>query len=157
RRVEIDCPEDCVYLAGAHAGAWDGRETERKRDLRRVAPQVHALGSGQAQLFFLALVGITALRSRRSDLTDVLLLEALTALRKTTGTRLGGILYEHAPDHPGALGLVHELSQVFEARGADGSPRAPDDRDLLAVLEALEKGLAATLGERAGSTAFLDS
>jgi hypothetical protein len=28
RRVEIDCPEDCVYLEGGHAGAWEGRETE---------------------------------------------------------------------------------------------------------------------------------
>lgn len=157
RRVEIDCPEDCVYLGGAHAGAWDGRETERKRDLRRVAHQVQALSPGQAQLFFLVLVGVTGLRARRSDLTDLLLLEAITALRKTTETRLGGILYEHAPDDPTARGLVLDLRQMFEARAADGTATAPDDRDLQPVLGALEGSLAATLLERSGDTAFLDT
>jgi hypothetical protein len=157
RRVEIDCPEDCVYLGGAHAGAWEGRETERKRDLRRVAPQVQGLSREQAELFFLALLGISGLRGRRDGLDDALLLEAVSALRKTTQTRRSGILYEHAPEDSRARGLVLDLRQMFEARQKDGSTAAPDDRDLLAVLGALEKALAATLLEGAGATAFLDT
>jgi hypothetical protein len=157
RRVEIDCPEDCVYLGGAHAGAWDGRETERKRDLRRVAHHLQALSPVQAQLFLLALVGITGLRARRGELSDALLLEAVSALRKTTDTRLGGILYDHAPTDPRAQGLVLDLRRMFEAKGADQAATAPDDRDLQPVLLALERSLAATLSEQEGEAAFLDT
>jgi hypothetical protein len=46
---------------------------------------------------------------------------------------------------------------MFEAKAADGSTASPDDRDLLAVLGALEASLGATLLERAGATAFLDT
>jgi hypothetical protein len=157
RRVEIECPEDCVYLAGGHAGGWDGRETEKKRDLRRIAFQVQGLPREQAEIFFLALLGISGLRAGRSGLDDALLLEAVSALRKTTETRQSGILYEHAPRDPRAQGLVVELRQMFEAKSRDGSAAAPADRDLLAVLGALEGSLRATLLERAGATAFLDT
>ena len=78
RRIEIDCPEDCVWL-GAHAGAWEGRATERTRDLRRLAPHLERLSDAQARLLFLSLVGVTALRGRRRDLDDELLLEATAA------------------------------------------------------------------------------
>src|SRR5882672_2658703 len=87
RRVEIDCPDDCTWLGG-HAGAWEGRETERTRDLRRLAPRLEPLSDPQARLFFLSLVGLTALRARRPELGDALLLEAVAALRKTV--RPGG-------------------------------------------------------------------
>lgn len=157
RRVEIDCPEDCVYLGGVHAGAWEGRETERKRDLRRVAAQVQGLDRPQAELFFLAIVGLAGLRARRSDLDDRLLSEAVSALRKTAETRKSGLVYEHAPDDPRARGLVLDLRRLFEAKAADGSTTTPDDRDLLPVLAGLEASLAATLHEQAGPTAFLDS
>ena len=157
RRVEIDCPEDCVYLDGAHAGSWEGRETERKRDLRRVAFHVQDLRREQAEIFFLALVGISGLRARRHDLDDALLLEAVSALRKTTETRQSGILYDHAPADSRARGLVLDLRQMFEANAKDGTATAPADRDLLPVLGALEAGLRATLLERAGATAFLDT
>jgi hypothetical protein len=157
RRVEIHCPEDCAYLDGAHAGAWEGRETEKKRDLRRVALHAQGLTREQAELFFLALLGVSGLRGRRSDLDDALLLEAASALRKTTETRRSGIVYEHAPADPRARGLVVELREMFEARAKDGTTTAPDDGDLLAVLRALEGGLAATLQERGGPTDFLDS
>jgi len=157
RRVEIDCPEDCAYLGGAHAGAWEGRETERKRDLRRVAAQVQALNRKQAELFFLTIVGLAGLRARRSDLDDRLLAEAVSALRKTAETRQSGLLYEHAPEDPRARGLVLDLRRLFEAKAADGATAAPDDRDLLPVLAGLEASLAGTLHEQAGPTAFLDS
>ena len=157
RRVEIDCPEDCPYLDGVHAGAWEGRETERKRDLRRVAPQLQPLARAQAELFFLALVGLAGLRARRPELDDALLLEAVAALRKTAETRQSGLVYEHAPADARARGLVLDVRQMFEARAGDGSATAPDDRDLLAVLAALEASLRGTLQERAGASAFLDT
>ena len=155
RRIEIDCPEGCVWL-GAHAGAWEGRETERTRDLRRLAPHLEGLSDPQARLLFLSLVGVTALRGRRA-LDDELLLEATAALRKTVETREKGILYEHPAEDLRAQGLVPELRCLFEAKDDQGIARAPADKDLLAVLRALEGVLGDVAREGAGPAAFLDT
>ena len=155
RRIEIDCPGDCVWL-GAHAGAWEGRETERTRDLRRLAPHLEGLSDPQARLLFLSLVGVTALRGRRA-LDDELLLEATAALRKTVETREKGILYEHPAEDLRAQGLVPELRCLFEAKDDQGIARAPADKDLLAVLRALEGALGDVAREGAGSATFLDT
>lgn len=157
RLVEIDCPPDCVYLTGAHAPAWEGRETERNRDLRRVAPHIQSLAHERAQLFFLALAGVNALRARRRDLDDRLLAQAVEALRKTVETRARGILYEHPAGDVRAQGLVLDLRGLFEAKDAEGRVATPDDRDLLPVLTALESSVTETLRESAGPTAFLDT
>src|SRR6185503_13727090 len=93
RLVEIDCPRDCAFLTGAHAGAWDGRETERARDQRRLAPSLEGLSDAQAQLLLLAVVGLDRLRSERRELEDRLAQQAVAALRKTVETRGHGILY----------------------------------------------------------------
>jgi hypothetical protein len=157
RRVEVDCPSDCAYLTGSHAPAWEGRETERRRDARRLAPFLQDLTDVQARLFFLALSGIGALRARRRDLDDRLLGQAVTALRKTVETRARGVLYDHQADDARAQGLVVELRQMFEAQDESGRPVAPEDRDLLAVLQALDRSIAATLGDGDGPVAFLDT
>jgi hypothetical protein len=157
RRVEIACPSDCVWLDGAHDAGWEGRETERRRDARRLGPHLQRLSREQADLFFLALVGLGALRARRRDLDDALLSAAVSALRKTVDTRQRGILYDHQAEDLRAQGLVLELRGLFEARGEEGRPVAPDDRDLAPVLAALEGALADTRREDGGRTAFLDT
>jgi hypothetical protein len=154
--VEIACPEDCVWLGG-HAAGWDGRETEHTRDVRRLAPHLQGLTEGQARLFFLALVGLTGLRGRRPDLGDHLLHEAVVALRKTVETRERGILYEHRAEDLRAQGLVPEIRAIFETRDEGGAARAPDDRDLVAVLRSLQGALEECLREHAGRAAFLET
>ncbi len=72
-----------MYLSGAHAAAWEGRETERRRDARLLAPHMEGLGPAQAELLLFAVVGLTGIWARRRDLDDRLLLQAVTALRKT--------------------------------------------------------------------------
>ena len=146
RRVEIACPDDCVWL-GAHAAAWDGRETEHARDVRRLAPHLQGLTEAQARLFFFALVGTTGLRARRPELTDRLLHEAVEALAKTVETRERGILYEHPADDLRAQSLVHEIRSMFEAKDESGTPRAPQDRDLLPVLKSLHSAIGECLRE----------
>jgi hypothetical protein len=157
RRVEIDCPDDCVYLTGEHAAGWEGRETERRRDMKRVAPFVGTLSEVQSRLFFLTLVGLVGLRARRRDLDDALLAQAVVALRKTVETRAHGVLYDHQAEDARAQGLVVELRELFSAKDEDGRALAPDDRDLLAMLGALEHALAFTMHEQAGGVAFLDT
>jgi hypothetical protein len=157
RRVEIDCPSDCVWLEGAHAPGWDGRETERRRDARRFGPYLQRLNREQTDLFFLSLVGLTALRGRRRDLDDALLSAAVAALRKTVETRQRGILYEHQAEDLRAQGLILELRELFEARGEDDGKVEPVDRDLGPVLAALDDVLADFRRGREGRTAFLDT
>ena len=153
RLVLIDCPDDCAYLGGGAPG-WS-RESEKRKDARRLYPMVESLSDAQAQLLFLGLMGIVALRARHPDLDDRLLASAVLALRKTTETRRNGLVYEHPPDDARAQALVRELAGIFEAEGEDGRKAAPADRDLLAVLEGLEAGLAVA-GE-ASPTSFLDT
>jgi len=156
RRVAIACPDDCVYLTGGHAGAWEGRETERVRDMRRVAPQLQRLSEAQLQLLLVALVGITGIRARHA-LTDALVAQALAAVRRTVETRRKGVLYEHAAEDLRAQALVHEVQELFQSKDAAGRVVTPDDADLQAALEALEAALEATRRERAGPSAFLDT
>jgi len=153
RRVEIDCPPDCVFLDGAHAGAW---ERSADRDARRVGPFLEGLSEAQGRLVLLSLVGVTAIRARR-ELDDRLLLEAVRALRKTVETREKGILYEHQADDARAQALAHELAELFAAKDDEGRPHAPADRDLLAALARLEQAIEATHAEGESSQAFLDT
>ena len=155
--MEIACPSDCAYLTGSHASGWEGRETERRRDARRLAPFVQGLADPQVRLLFLTLSGIGALWARRPDLDDRLLGQAISALRRTVETRVRGVLYDHQTDDARAQGLVHEIRQMFEARDEGGGSVAPDDRDLLPVLVALDGCVAATVAECQGPSAFLDT
>jgi len=151
RLVEIDCPPDCAYLSGAHAGAWQGRETERARDHRRLAPSVQDLTNAQTQLLLVAIVGLDRLRAERRDLDDRVVLDAVRALRKTVETRGHGILYDHSAENLRAQGLLHDLRGLFEAQDAEGRPVSPDDRDLLAALRSLESLVEVARREGAGS------
>ena len=157
RRVEIDCPPDCAFLDGAHAGAWEGRSADRDRDARRVGPFLEGLSEAQGRLVLLSLVGVTAIRARRRELDDRLLLEAVQALRKTVETREKGILYEHPAADARAQALAHELGELFEAKDAEGRSHAPADRDLAEALSRLERAVAAALREGESSHAFLDT
>lgn len=157
RGVEIDCPPDCAFLDGAHAGAWEGRSADRDRDARRVGPFLEGLSEAQGRLVLLSLVGITAIRARRRDLDDRLLLEAVQALRKTVETREKGILYEHPAADARAQALARELGELFESKDAEGRSHAPADRDLAEALSRLERAVAATLREGESRHAFLDS
>ena len=157
RRVEIDCPADCVYLSGGHAPGWEGRETERRRDARRLAPHLQGLSDVRARMFLLTLAGIHGIHGRRPELTDALLGQAVTALRKTVETRNRGILYDHQAEDLRAQGLVHELRELFEAKDDAGRVVSADDRDLLPVLAALEAALEDTRKEGAGAFALLET
>ena len=66
-------------------------------------------------------------------------------------------LAEYKKAHAEAQGLVQELSGIFEARDEKGELHRPSDRDLAAALRGLEGALTATLSEKEGPRAFLDT
>lgn len=158
RRVEVACPDDCTYLQGAHAGSWDGRETEMRRDARRVGPFLEGLDEDEeAPLVLMTIASLPAIRARVRGLDDAQLYQALEVLAKTTATREKGIVYEHPAEDALTQAAVRELAGLYEAKEEDGSVVRPRDAALLRVLGALRKSVEATLREAAGPTAFLDT
>ena len=157
RRVEIACPEDCVYLGGVHAGSWEGRTTERERDARRLAGFLAPLTDSQQQLMMLALKGAAALAAHDEQVDDRLLAEAVSTLRRTAETRQKGILYEHRAEDSRAQALVVGLADLFQIRDPSGRVTTPSDSDLLATLKALAGAVGATLAEAAGPRAFVET
>lgn len=156
RLVLVACPGDCAYLTGAHAPAWEGRETEKRRDGRRLAPYVEGLSAGATQVFAITLAALAAIRKGRPETTDATLAEALSALRKTVETRLRGILYEHPPQDLRAMDLLQNLRSLFEPKDEAGRDLSPADEDLLAALTALESCVREVRSEGLQPTAFLD-
>jgi hypothetical protein len=155
RRVEIRCPDDCAYLDGSHAGAWEGRETEKRRDARRLAPYLQGLSEGQLQQAFVAIRGIVEMRRRGMLGDDRLLGDALSTLRKTLETRASGVLYDHPAEDARAQRVVAELDEMLLSSPGDVS--SPSDRDRLAVVVALDGCVASVLAEGGEATTFLDT
>ena len=155
RQVLVACPADCAYLTGAHAPAWE-RETEKRRDSRRLAPYLEGLSAGATRVFLITLAGLAAIRKRRPEATDSSLLAALTALRKTVETRTRGILYQHPPENLEAADLVQDLRSLFEAKDDAGEDVSPADEDLMEALTALEGCVQEVRSEGIQPTAFLD-
>jgi hypothetical protein len=145
-----------VYLTGEHAASWEGRETERNRDARRLAPYVSPLSEEQRQLFLVALVGIAAVRSRHRDVTDADLGEGVAALRKTLSTQESGLIYEHAAETLRAQAVADDLRGLFRSEGEDKEDVEPDPRDLAAVWSAVAGALQAS-ADAAEPAAFLDT
>lgn len=156
RLVLVACPEDCCYLRGAHAAAWEGRETEKRRDSRRLAPYIEGLSAGAFRVFLVTLTALAAIRRRRPEATDETLAKALLALRKTVETRIRGILYEHPPEDLRALDLLNDLRNLYQAKDEAGRQLSPPDQDLLAALTALESCVGEVRNEGLQPTAFLD-
>lgn len=152
RRVEIACPDDCVYLTGEHAHGWAGRETERRRDLRRIAPYVGTLEEGAGRLFFLMLVAVVQ-HAQAHGLDDRLVADAVSAVRRTAQSRAAGVLYEQRPEDTRAARLAHDLGALLE----DEQLGEATDTQRLAALEALDGAVQDTLKEQGGARAFLDS
>jgi hypothetical protein len=156
RRVEIRCPDDCVYLAGAHAGGWEGRETERRRDARRLAPFVQDLSEEQAYHLFRVLRAVTDLRQRGVVTDDRRLDAALSTLHKTFETRAKGVLYEHPAEDLRAQPIIAELGEVLSS-GDENGLGAPSDGDQLAIVAALHACVVAVIAEGGEPATFLDT
>ena len=156
RHVEVQCPPDCTYLTGSHAGAWEGRESDRRQDLMRLAPHVQELTQDQAALFFYLVAGIVRVAANHREADDNVWRDAVAALRKTMETRESGLVYDHKADDWRAQALVGEMQDVIAPASNEGKPVA-EPPALLAALRAVGAALEATIAENAGPSAFLET
>ena len=152
RIVEIDCPADCHWLGGGASAAWEGRETEKRRDARRLAPHLARLPEGAHGLLFVTLTSLGGLR--QGDLDDYALLEAFAALRKTAETLQSGVLYEQRSEDPRAQVVIDTLRPLHQAALEQEKARPAD---VVALLRALESSAREAIAEGKSATTLVET
>jgi len=154
RLTEIQCPEDCVYLASAreHPAAIVRRQQEHDIDV--LMPTLQGLTERQHQLFFL----FQSLIAKHTPegfarLLDDDVAEAAAAVASTLETAARGVIYEHAAQSLTAQRLATEMTAMLAEMREKGVKVF--DREAALVLRAVEKGARETRKAEPGETAYL--
>jgi hypothetical protein len=154
RLTEIQCPEDCVYLASAreHPAAIVRRQQEHDIDI--LMPTLQGLTERQHQLFFL----FQSLIARHTPegfarLLDDDVAEAAAAVASTLETAARGVIYEHAARSLPAQRLATEMTTMLAEMREKGVKVF--DREAALVLRAIEKGARETRKAEPGETSYL--
>lgn len=155
RRIEIQCPSDCAYLASAreHPAAVVRRQQER--DVARLLPTIRHLTERQYQLFFLFHSLIAQHRPEGfARLVDTDVAEAAASFAATLETAARGVIYDHRPASIPAQALADVMAtRLAQIRAQGGNVY---DREAAIALRAIEQGgrSVATAGE--GDRVYLD-
>ena len=154
RLTEIQCSEDCVYLASAreHPAAIVRRQQEHDIDV--LMPTLQGLTERQHQLFFL----FQSLIAKHTPegfarLLDDDVAEAAAAVASTLETAARGVIYEHAAQSLTAQRLATEMTAMLAEMREKGVKVF--DREAALVLRAVEKGARETRKAEPGETAYL--
>jgi hypothetical protein len=154
RLTEIECPEDCIYLASAreHPAAIVRRQQEHDIDI--LMPTLQGLTERQHQLFFL----FQSLIARHTPegfarLLDDDVAEAAAAVASTLETAARGVIYEHAARSLPAQRLATEMTTMLAEMREKGVKVF--DREAALVLRAIEKGARETRKAEPGETSYL--
>jgi hypothetical protein len=153
RLVEIACPSDCTYLAGAQKHPPAQVRRQREADVRTLAASFGALTERQYRLGFL-LLAVVARHQRSGGLapfSDVDVADAAAAVAAGFETASRGVIYEPTPPSSLSAGLADELKRVLAevSRGAS----AAFEREAAEVLRAIEHGARSAPG---GPRSYLD-
>ena len=155
RRVEIQCPGDCAYLASSreHPAAVVRRQQER--DVARLLPTIRHLTERQYQLFFLFHSSIARHRTDGlARLVDADVVEAAASFAATLETAARGVIYDHLPASIPAQSLAGALKALLgQIREQGGTVY---DHEAAVALRAIEQG-GRTLGAPGdGDRAYLE-
>lgn len=154
RLTEIQCPDDCVYLASAREHPAAVVKRQQEHDVAILLPTIQGLTERQYQLFFLfqSLIakhtpeGFTRLRD--DDVAD-----AAASVAATLETSARGVIYEHAAQSLPAQRLAAEIKTMLAEMRQQGA--RVYDREAAIVLRAIEKGARDTRTVEPGDTAYL--
>jgi hypothetical protein len=141
RRVEIACPDDCVYLASSIAHPPAVVQRRQQRDLTFLLPLVAQLTETQTQLLAL-LQSVTAQYAETAvpSLLDEDVAAGAGAAAATLETARKGIIYEHQPVSATAQRYTAELRRVIaEIIAHNSTQQARVERDAAAVLRVIEQ------------------
>ena len=162
RLVEIDCPDDCGYLASARRHPPAQLQRERDRDVSLLWPALATLSERQSRFFFL----FQSLAARLPQdplrpLRDQDVAAAAAALSTTLESAARGVIYEQQPDSLPAGQLVASMRSAFDQLAAElQGPRTPLEKDAARALRSVEEAarrIGSIVGDPArGYLALLD-
>jgi len=154
RVTEIQCPEDCGYLASAREHPAAVVKRQQDRDVAVLLPTIQALTERQYQLFFLLQSVIVRFNpDGLSGLVDDDVAEATKSLAGTLDTAARGVIYEHPVQSPPARQLVTALKTFLAEIRQRGA--TVYDGEVAIVLRAIERGARETRNTASGDDAYL--
>ena len=154
RLVEIQCPDDCVYLTSAREHPAAVVKRQQEHDVAILLPTIQALTERQYQLFFL----FQNLISRHvpqgfTRLVDDDVAEAASSLASTLETAARGVIYEHTAKSLPGQRLGAEMKTMLAEMRQQGA--TVYDREAAIVLRAIERGARETRKAEPGDAAYL--
>ena len=155
RRVEIQCPSDCGYLASSREHPAAAVRRQQEEDVTRLIPTIRHLTERQYQLFFLF---HTAIARHRVDglarVADTDVAEAAAAFAATIETAARGVIYEHSPASIPAKSLLGALKTLMEQIREQGA--TVYDGESAIALRAIEEGARSLPRPDEGERAYLE-
>ena len=154
--MEIACPADCTWLAGAREHPAAAVIRRQRRDREIVEPAVRDFTERQSQLFILIGIFLTGYRPGEFQaLLDEDVAQGTEALASTYETASRGVIYEHRPGSPVAARLSAELKALLAEAGGRAGPGF--DHDALVVLRGVREAVdAARASDPENQRAFLE-
>ena len=154
RLVEIQCPDDCAYLASAREHPAAVVKRQQEHDVAVLLPTLHGLTERQHQLFFLFQSLIASHTPEGfARLVDDDVAEAAASVAATLETAARGVIYEHAAQSRPAQRLAGEMTAMLAEMRQQGA--AVYDREAAVVLRAIEKGARETRKVEPGDASYL--
>jgi hypothetical protein len=138
RLVEIQCPSDCSWLAGAREHPPAAAVRQNQRDVAVLVQGMRDLSQRQSRLFFVVSTCLVRYEPPEFQaLLDEDVVEAATALAGTFETAARGVIYDHRPASLPAERLAAALKPaILEAGQGAGSSF---ERDAAVVLRRVAK------------------
>jgi hypothetical protein len=154
RLVEIQCPDDCVYLTSAREHPAAVVKRQQEHDVSVLLPTLQGLTERQYQLFFL----FQSLIARHTPegfarLVDDDVADAAGSVAATLETAARGVIYEHAAQSRPAQRLAGEMTAMLAEMRQQGAKVY--DREAAVVLRAIEKGARETRRLEPGDASYL--
>jgi hypothetical protein len=152
RRVEIDCPAGCAYLASAREHPAAVVVRQQQHDIARIVQAMRDLTERQSQLFLAVSAFIAGYRPPElQPIVDADVAEAAGALASTLETASRGVIYEHRPGSAPAGRLLAAMRPwLAELGGRSGSAFEQDAAIVLRRIGQVAKEAGAwNLGGRA--------
>jgi hypothetical protein len=154
RLIEIQCPDDCVYLTSAREHPAAVVKRQQEHDVALLLPTIEKMTERQYQLFFL----FQNLIARHTPegfarLVDDDVADAAAAVASTLETAARGVIYEHAAQSAPAQRLALELKTMLVDMNKQGA--TVHDREAAIVLRAIERGARETRKVEPGDAAYL--
>jgi len=141
RIVEIQCPNDCPWLASAREHPPAVVVRQQQRDIGLLVQSMRDFSERQSQIFFLVVTFLV--RYEPPELQPIIdddIAQGMAALASTLETAARGVIYEHRPASLQAERLIAALKPVLTEAGHGLG--TPFERDAAVVLRRIHEAAA---------------